>query len=234
MLILRKSLDRGTLQEGKLYSRHTFSFAGYFDKNHINWGTLRVINEDIVDAGGGFPMHPHEGYEIFSLVLDGKLSHKDSFGNKEVINADEAQWISAGSGMLHSEFNNGETPVHFLQIWIRSKKGSVVPEYGTKKLKDIDTKNRLGILASPNGAEGSLKINQNAHFYISDISTGEKIQYDAVEKRKVWIHLISGQLKISDEFLNTGDGLAVENENIKIEALENSRFILMDVPGLAE
>ncbi|MGK9476966.1 pirin family protein [Melioribacter sp. OK-6-Me] len=231
MLQLRKSYERGVTKLDWLLSHHSFSFGSYFDSEYINFGDLRVINEDVIMPSAGFPMHPHNDMEIITIVYEGELEHRDSMGNGSVIQNDDVQIMSAGSGITHSEFNHSnEFPVKLLQIWIFPNKKSLTPRYAEKKFPESKRINRLQLLVSPSGEEESLYINQDVKLYRSRLKENHKVNFKILPGRKVWVQLISGTLKINDVTMNSGDGLSVESETeINISSILESDFILFDL-----
>lgn len=228
---IRKSEERGHAQHGWLNSYHTFSFANYHDPNFMGFHALRVINEDRIAGGTGFDSHPHNNMEIISYVVKGALLHIDSMGSRTVIKPFEVQRMSAGSGVIHSEYNQMENEeTHFFQIWIKPNKIGEAPEYGQKSFEDqFDTK-KLVLVASENGREGSLKIKQDADLYISRLKAGEELDFNLRVNRGAWIQMIYGHLMVNGEEIKTGDGVAVENEDLLvIKSLAASEFLLFDL-----
>jgi quercetin 2,3-dioxygenase len=224
MLIHRPANERGKANFGWLDSSHTFSFGHYYDQNWMGFGPLRVINEDRVAPGGGFATHSHTNMEIISVVLEGGLQHKDSLGTGSVIKPNEVQRMSAGSGISHSEFNASQTePVHFLQIWIMPDQQNISPSYEQKEFAITERQGQLRLVASNNGADGSLKISQNACLYSSLLNDGDNLQYAITGNRLAWVQVISGQIKVNEQSLSTGDGLGLVDE----AALE---ILLFDLP----
>ena len=217
MTTIRKSNERGHANHGWLDSYHTFSFAGYFDPKHMGFRSLRVINEDRVAPGAGFGAHGHDNMEIISYVLDGALAHKDSMGHTETLSAGELQRISAGTGILHSEFNaSDKQPVHFLQIWLNPEKQNLTPSYEQKRLTDDQKRGKLALVAAPDG--GLMKIHQDARVLIGQVENGELLHHDLGKGRAAWVHLIRGEATVNGQPLSTGDAAAVTNEgSIAIE-----------------
>ena len=217
-ITVRKSEQRGGADHGWLNSKHTFSFAGYYDPKYSSYGSLRVINEDHVAPGTGFPTHPHRDFEIFSYVIDGAIQHKDSMGNVEICKPGDIQFTSAGSGIMHSEFSVKEYgPLHFLQIWVKPNKNSLKPSYKTSHFSDEDKKNKLCLCLSGDGAKNSIKINQDILVYSSKLEQNNTINYDISPGRKVYIHVIetSGGLELKNNdksvTLSPGDGAFLES-----------------------
>lgn len=231
--ILDTSDSRGTAKQGWLFSRHTFSFASYHNPERMGFGSLRVINDDIVAPSMGFGTHPHDNMEIISIPLAGSLRHEDSMGNQHVINAGEVQVMSAGTGITHSEYNNSETEeVNFLQIWVIPKERNIQPRYDQRKINENSGNNIFNLIVAPLGTEGIVNINQNAYFSIANIDADTTIEYQKVGKQTgIYFFLISGKLKIGETTLFKRDGLGItEEDNIKVVSQEKSRVLCMEVP----
>lgn len=227
-IIKRPSAERGTSNFGWLDSKHSFSFGGYHDPEHLGFRSLRVINQDIVAPGQGFGAHPHQSMEILSYVVEGELEHKDSLGNGRVIKAGEFQYMSAGSGVRHSEFNpSSDQPVHFLQIWIQPREQGGQPRY-----RDFDTaaprvKNGLFLLASPDGEADSAEIRQTAQIHFGDLASGASIEVRADAKYPyAWVQVIQGAVQIAGTDLEAGDGAAIEGDAFTIEGTQDAEFLL--------
>ncbi len=215
MLTIRKSNERGHADHGWLDSHHTFSFANYHDPAHMGFRSLRVINEDRVAQGRGFGAHAHRDMEILSYVLSGKLAHKDSMGHTELLGPNEIQKMSAGSGVVHSEFNGSETePVHFLQIWIEPspKFRGTAPAYEQLKFAPEEKANRFKLLAAPTPTAGAATINQDAKVSVAELEAGRSLEYDLGSSRHAWLHVIHGDVSVNGTALSTGDAVAVEKE----------------------
>jgi quercetin 2,3-dioxygenase len=211
MLTLRRAEERGRANFGWLDSRHTFSFGSYFDPAHIGFGPLRVINDDRVGGGEGFPAHPHADMEIVSYVLDGALEHKDSIGTGSVIRPGDVQRMSAGSGIRHSEFNASKTePVHFLQIWIVPEKKGLKPGYEQKSFSAEDKRGKLRLVGSRDGRDGSVTIHQDVDLYATVLSEGETATHVLKAGRKAWLQVARGSATLDGEELREGDGVAIE------------------------
>lgn len=207
---IRRSNERGYADHGWLKSFHTFSFADYYDPRHIEFGALRVINEDRVAAGAGFGTHGHRDMEIISYVLDGELAHKDSMGTGETIRPGDVQRMSAGRGVTHSEFNpSSEKPVHFLQIWIQPNQKGVQPSYEQKHFPENEKRGKLRLIASPDGANGSVSIHQDAKVYAGLLDGDEKVELPIAADRQVYLHLARGKVTANGNVLNAGDALAL-------------------------
>jgi redox-sensitive bicupin YhaK (pirin superfamily) len=214
MLLLRKSADRGYADHGWLKSFHSFSFAGYHDPQFMGWGNLRVINEDRIAAGMGFGKHSHRNMEIISYVLSGELAHEDSMGNIEGIPPGDIQRMSAGSGVTHSEFNHAkDQTTHFLQIWIEPNILEIEPSYEQKTIPLSAKQGKLCLVASPDGAEGSVKIFADAKIYAGLFDGLQTAQLQLDPKRKAYVHLIQGSLDINSQTLEGGDALLIEAES---------------------
>ncbi|MBX9624226.1 MAG: pirin family protein [Gemmataceae bacterium] len=210
MLTVRKGSDRGATRIGWLDARHTFSFGGYDDPRYHNFRTLRVLNDDRVAPGGGFPTHPHRDMEILTHVLAGELEHRDSLGNGEVIRAGEWQAMTAGTGVMHSEFNpSGTAPVHLLQIWLFPDRKGHAPRYAQKAFTAGDG---WRLVASPDGADGSLPIHQDARVYQANLTAGQTTRHDLAAGRAAYLHVATGAATVNGERLVGGDGVAVEDE----------------------
>jgi quercetin 2,3-dioxygenase len=208
---LRKSQDRGTANFGWLDSKHSFSFGHYYDANHVGFGPLRVINEDRVAPGGGFPTHPHSDMEILSYVLDGGLEHKDSLGTGSVIRPGDLQRMSAGTGVRHSEFNaSSKEPVHFLQIWIIPERKGIEPSYEQKSFARELRRANLRLVGSRGGRDGSVSIHQDVDLYAALLEHGEGVSHTLAQGRGAWVQVARGSVSVNGEKLGTGDGLAIE------------------------
>jgi quercetin 2,3-dioxygenase len=220
MLTVRRSDERGHAQHGWLDSRHTFSFADYVDPRHMGFRGLRVINEDRVQPGQGFGTHAHRDMEIISYVIEGALEHKDSIGTGSVIRPGDVQRMSAGTGVRHSEFNASRTePVHFLQIWIIPERPGLPPGYEEKTFAEADKRGRLRLVASPDGADGSVRIHADAKLYASVLAYGQRVDYTLGAGRGAWIQVLRGRARVSGEDLDAGDGASTtEAGTISIEA----------------
>lgn len=213
MLTIRKSQDRGHADHGWLNSFHSFSFAGYHDPAHMGFGNLRVINEDRIAPGTGFGTHGHRDMEIISYVLSGELAHKDSMGNVLGIPPGDVQRMSAGTGVQHSEFNHavGQT-THFLQIWIEPNVRGIAPSYEQKTFADADKRGVLRLVASPDGAQGSVSIHADAALYAGLFDAGEAVTLALNPSRKVYVHLVRGALSVNGQALSGGDAALIERE----------------------
>lgn len=213
MVTVRRAADRGTADFGWLDSRHTFSFGNYYDPEHMGFGALRVINEDRVKGGGGFPTHGHQDMEIISYVLAGALEHRDSIGTGSVIRPGDVQVMSAGTGIRHSEFNHSrKDPVHFLQIWVLPNRDGLPPRYDQKTFADADRHDRLRLIGSSDGRDGSLLIHQDAEIYDAVLGGGKAITHTLGADRRSWVQVVGGAVEVNGRAAVAGDGVAVESE----------------------
>lgn len=231
MLAVRKSEERGKASYGWLNTYYSFSFANYYDPNYMGFRHLRVINEDRIDAGQGFPAHSHRDMEIITYVLEGALEHKDSIGNTEVISAGEVQVMSAGTGITHSEYNPSKTTqTHLLQIWILPNKRGVKPRYDQKKFDQAEKQGKLRLIISPNGRDESLMIHQDVNLYAGLLNPGEKVEYHLKGDRHAWLQVIQGEVLLNGVLLNAGDGSAVsETEMLILEGKKSAEILLFDL-----
>ena len=232
MIKVRKANERGAVNLGWLDSKHSFSFGDYYDPEHMGFGSLRVINDDTVQPGQGFGTHPHRDMEIISYVIDGALEHKDSMGNGAVMRSGEVQRMTAGTGVTHSEFNHSkEDLVHFLQIWILPDAQSLAPGYEQKNFSVEDKTNRLRLVASRDGADGSVTIHQDMRIYASVLTPGTSLTHSLADGRQAWIQVASGDVTVAGESLSSGDGIAVaEIDSIDVKAGTESEILLFDMP----
>lgn len=231
--IIHRAETRGDANHGWLQSRHTFSFAGYYDETRMHFGVLRVLNDDTVAAGMGFGTHPHDNMEIISIPLEGDLEHKDSMGNLTVIKNGDIQVMSAGKGVSHSEYNkNKDRPVKFLQIWVFPNKRNVESRYDQISLKAEDRRNKLQQILSPNPEDAGVWIHQNAWFYLGKFDKGCAADYPFNDKNNgLYIFNLSGDLKAENEILHTRDGMGIwETDHLKLSAESDCEFLLMEVP----
>lgn len=232
MRTIRKANDRFLTEAGWLKSYHTFSFGEHYDPAHMGFSALRVINEDWVQAGRGFGTHPHRDMEIITYILDGELQHKDSLGSGGVIRPGEIQRMSAGTGVAHSEFNpSQETDVHLLQIWIMPSKPGFPPSYEQKKIELSSVPGALTLIASPDGDDGSVKINQAARVYAGKLTKGEVGSFTNAADRSVWLQVAKGSVAVDGVTLEAGDGMGVrEVEKLNLSTSESVEFLLFDLP----
>jgi quercetin 2,3-dioxygenase len=211
MMTLRRSADRGHADHGWLKSFHSFSFADYYDARHMGFGALRVINEDRVAPGMGFGTHGHRDMEIISYVLDGELAHKDSMGNGSVIRPGDVQRMSAGTGVRHSEYNHAaDRTTHFLQIWIEPDATGIAPSYEEKRFEAADKRGRLRLIASSDGAQGSVRIHQDARIYAGLFDDAESARLELDERRRVYVHVARGEVCVNGQRLAAGDAVALQ------------------------
>lgn len=231
MMTIRKASERGHADHGWLDSHHTFSFADYYDPKHMGFRSLRVINDDRVEAGRGFGAHPHRDMEIISYVLDGALAHKDSMGTGATIRPGDVQRMSAGTGVTHSEFNASKSDlVHFLQIWLVPSERGIKPGYEQKTFTDADKRGRLRLVASPDGAEGSITIHTDARVYAGVFGAGERAELPLADKRGAWVHVARGNVKVNGELVGDGDGVAIEREQtIRVEGVDGGEVLVFDL-----
>lgn len=231
MISVRKAIDRGHAEHGWLDSFHTFSFADYHDPAQMGFGALRVINEDRVEAGAGFPTHGHRDMEIISYVLEGAIAHKDSTGTGAVLAPGEVQRMSAGTGVTHSEFNASKTAgLHFLQIWIVPSVRGVTPTYEQKSFGD-ERKGKLRVVVSPDGRDGSLSIHQDASLYATILAKGQSVEHALAHGRRAWVQVARGEATLNGTALAQGDGAAITNEaKLALTATsESSELLLFDL-----
>jgi hypothetical protein len=232
MIAVRPAAERGTANLGWLDSRHTFSFGHYYDPDHMGFGALRVINEDRVRPGAGFDTHGHQDMEIISYVLEGALEHKDSIGTGSVIRPGDVQVMSAGTGIRHSEFNHSkQEPVHFLQIWVLPNRRGLPPRYDQKSFPASEKRNRLRLVGSPDGREGSIVIHQDADIYDALLGNGRTLTHAVQAGRKSWVQVVSGAVAVNGEAAVAGDGVAVEDEALLsiTSRAEDSEILLFDL-----
>ena len=230
-LTVRKSEERGRANFGWLDSKHSFSFGHYHDPKHMGFGLLRVINDDRVAPGGGFPAHPHSDMEIISYVLEGSLEHKDSIGTGSVIRPGDVQRMSAGSGIRHSEFNASKTePVHFLQIWIIPERKGIEPGYEQKAFSDAEKRGRLRLIGSRAGRDGSVTIHQDVDFYAALLGEGDAVEHTIAAGRGGWVQVARGSVSLNGETLREGDGVAVSTSGqLRIAGLGEAEVLLFDL-----
>jgi quercetin 2,3-dioxygenase len=231
MIRLRRSEDRGFVDKGWLQSYHTFSFDTYYDPDFKGFRQLLVINEDTVKGGKGFGSHSHKDMEIVTYVLEGVLEHQDSMGNTSVIRTNEVQLMTAGTGIVHSEYNlSHHQSAHFLQIWIRPEKNGLEPSYAKKSFSDASKWGQWCLLCSRNGREGSLRIHQDADLYATLLDDHDEILFETLFDRYYWIQIISGQFLIQGKTLQKGDGAFIQDESaIKTQCLSSGELLLIDL-----
>lgn len=232
MLTIRKSDDRGATDLGWLDGKHTFSFGEYHDPRHIHFRTLRVINDDRVAPGGGFPTHPHQDMEIITYVISGALEHKDSTGGGGVIRPGDVQMMSAGSGVTHSEFNHSKSePVRLLQIWIFPEQKRLDPSYDQRHFAEAERAGTLRPVVTPDGRDGSMVIHQDASIYAGVLASGDRVEHAIGDGRGVWVQVAVGGVTVNGQSLAEGDGLAVENESSLeiVGGAERSEVLVFDL-----
>ena len=231
MITLRKSENRGHANHGWLNSYHTFSFANYYDPAHMGFRSLRVINQDRVHPGKGFPTHSHNDMEIVTYVLEGALEHKDSLGTGSIIRPGDVQRMSAGTGIAHSEYNHSQTEgVHFLQIWILPNKKGVKPTYEQKTYSDEEKRGNLRLIVSEDGRSNSVTIHQDVDTYTTLLDAGEQVIHQLKPNRHAWVQVARGSVMLNDNLLEAGDGAAVSNEeSLKLVGKEMAEVLLFDM-----
>ena len=231
MITIRAAADRGRGNHGWLDTRHTFSFADYHDPRHMGFRSLRVINEDRVAPGEGFGTHGHADMEILSVVLEGALQHRDNMGTGSVIRPGDVQKMSAGTGVLHSEFNASRTePVHFYQIWIKPDREGVRPDYQQKEFPAEERLGRLVLVASPDGDQGSLRLQQDARLFAGRLDAGHGLSHRLARGRHAWVQVARGELRLNGRTLREGDGAAVSDEaELALETSTSADVLLFDL-----
>jgi quercetin 2,3-dioxygenase len=213
MITIRPSAERGHANHGWLDTYYSFSFSDYYDPTHMGFRDLRVINEDRISAGRGFGMHPHRDMEILTYVVDGELSHRDSMGRGASLKRNDVQRMSAGTGVMHSEANQSDKPVHLLQIWLLPEAEGLKPSYEDRSFAPEEKQNRLRLIASHDGRENSTRINQDASVYASLLDSGKSLDLELGRGRHAWVQLISGKLDVNGKTLDKGDGAAISGES---------------------
>jgi len=231
MITLRKSEDRGHFSHGWLDTYHTFSFDQYYDPAHMHWRSLRVINEDRVQPGQGFPTHSHRDMEIITYIISGALEHRDSMGNGSVIRPGDVQRMSAGTGVSHSEFNPSDTePVHLLQIWILPERDGLPPSYEEKHFSEEDRRGRLRLIAANEGGEGVVEIHQDARIYAAVLAAGQTVRRALDPNRYFWLQLARGTISLNGIEMEQGDGAAIRRESeLTITARDQVEALLFDL-----
>ena len=230
---IRRAADRGHADHGWLESYHSFSFADYRDPAHVQFGPLRVINEDRVAPGAGFGRHGHRDMEILSYVLDGELAHEDSTGTRSTIRPGDVQRMSAGTGVMHSEFNaSKDRPVHFLQIWLLPDRAGIAPGYEEKRFEPAEKRGRLRLIASPDGAEGSLRLQQDARVYATLLDGEERARLDVAGGRRLYVHVARGEVEAHGTALGAGDALKLSGvERLELQHGVDAEVLVFDLPG---
>jgi hypothetical protein len=232
MISIRKAGERGHADHGWLDSHHTFSFADYYDPAHLGFRNLRVINDDRIAPGRGFGSHPHRDMEIVSYVLEGALAHKDSTGTGAVVRPGDVQRMSAGTGVVHSEFNASEREgVHFLQIWLLPGQRGIAPSYEQKTFTTEDKRGRLRLVASPDGKDGSVTVHTDASIFAGVFEAGESASLEIDAGRHVWVHVARGGVRVNGHDLSEGDGLAISDEaEVHVEGTGGGEVLVFDLP----
>ena len=231
MITIRKSNERGHANHGWLDTHFTFSFADYQDPQHVQFRTLRVMNDDRVAGGGGFPTHPHRDMEIVTYVLEGALQHRDSMGNGSVIRPGDVQRMSAGTGVTHSEFNASESePVHLLQIWMLPERKGTAPSYEQEAFSEAERQGKLRLVASPDGREGSVTIHQDNELYAALLNAGETVRHALKPDRHAWVHVARSRVQLHGTELAAGDGAAISAEKaIELTGVKDAEVLLFDL-----
>ncbi len=232
MITKRPAAERGLTETPWLKSHHSFSFADYRDPNHVQFGPLRVINDDSIAGGGGFPPHGHRDMEILTYMVEGSLAHEDSMGHRFTIGPGEVQAMTAGTGITHSEFNaSAEAPVRLLQIWILPAERGLEPSYDQRPFTDAEKAGRLCAIAAGDGRDGALELHQDVVIYASRLDAGGKVAFEPEAGRRVWVQMVSGDLAVNGAALEAGDGASVEDEGALVLASRNgAEFLLFDLP----
>jgi len=230
MITVRRSAERGHFDHGWLNTYHTFSFADYYDPNQMGFRSLRVINEDRVRGGSGFGTHGHRDMEIISYVLDGALEHRDNMGTGSIIRPGEVQRMSAGTGVMHSERNpSPDQPVHFYQIWIVPDRPGIKPSYEQKRFPDDERSGKLRLVASRDGRDGSLSLNQDVALYTGLLRDGAPVEYALQPDRHAWLQVARGEVRLGDETLKEGDGAAISDERLVRMSGKDAEVLLFDL-----
>jgi len=231
MIKIRRSRERGKANYGWLDTKYTFSFSDYYDPKNMGFRDLRVINEDLIEAGQGFPKHGHKDMEIITYMIDGEISHRDSMGNGETVRKNEVQRMTAGTGVLHSEYSSPTEQTHLLQIWILPEKNNLTPGYEQKYFAPTEKQGKLRLVASRGGDDESISINQDVSLYASILVNGEEVTHELAPERHAWIQVIKGEIEVNGEMLLKGDGAAISEEKLlKIKAAEDdTEFLLFDL-----
>ena len=232
MIQIIRAKERHFSNFGWLRTYWLFSFSNYFDPNNIQFGALRVFNDDIVAPGTGFPTHPHQEMEIITIVIDGEMTHEDSMGNKAVIKANDVQRMSAGTGLTHSEFNLADKPVHFYQIWIFPDKSGLEPTYDQRTYDPSNWKNVLFPVASGQGIHDTVTFHTDATIYRADLDRGRALSFEATKGRRIFVYLTNGKLSVDGHHIDVNEQARIDTEDpLRFEAGEDAGFILIDVPS---
>jgi quercetin 2,3-dioxygenase len=232
MIRHRKSDERGHFDHGWLQTYHTFSFSRYYDPRHMSFRSLRVMNEDWIAPGQGFGTHDHDNMEIVTYVLEGEVAHRDSLGSGDVLRPGEFQRMTAGTGISHSEFNGSRTdPLHLYQIWLLPERAGLEPSYEQKAFPQDERHNRLRLVASPDGRDGSLTIRQDARIYLSSIDQDRELTHALAGGRHAWLQVLRGKVELSGLAMSAGDGAAISDElNLGVRSHSSSEVMLFDLP----
>ena len=227
---IRRANERGHANHGWLETYHTFSFANYYDPEHMGYRSLRVINDDIVMPGEGFGTHPHRDMEIITYVLSGQLEHKDSMGNGRIIKPGEVQYMAAGTGVQHSEFNpSNDEAVHLLQIWIQPDRKGAKPNYAEKSMSKLP-QGQFNLITSKTGRDGSIAINQDADLWLAKLGTGNRVTHTLGANRHAWLHVAEGEVTVNGEKLSGGDALALDEQgSLELTATKPAQVLLFDL-----
>ena len=231
MISIRKNQERGHANHGWLNTYFTFSFADYYDPKHVQFRTLRVLNDDRIAAGAGFPEHPHRDMEIITYVLEGALAHRDSMGNGSVIRPGDVQYMSAGTGVTHSEFNASKSePAHLLQIWMLPEKKGLKPVYGQKNFAESEKRGKLRLVASPDGRDGSVTVRQDNELYATVLGKGESVRHELKPDRHAYVQVARGNVKLNGKELQEGDGAAISEEKaVELTGVKDAEVLLFDL-----
>ena len=231
MILVRKSNDRGHADHGWLDSRFTFSFSDYYDPQRVQFRTLRVMNDDRIAGGGGFPTHPHRDMEIVTYVLEGALAHKDSMGNGSVIKPGDVQYMSAGTGVAHSEFNASDSETaHLYQIWMFPDRQGYKPAYDQKHFTDADKRGKLRLVVSPDGRDGSVQIRQDNELYATVLAPGESVEHALKPDRHAYVQVARGSVTLNGEPLEAGDGAAISaKKSLRLAGVNDAEVLLFDL-----
>ncbi len=231
MISIRKNQERGHANHGWLNTYFTFSFADYYDPKHVQFRTLRVLNDDRIAAGAGFPEHPHREMEIITYVLEGGLAHRDSMGNGSVIRPGDVQYMSAGTGVTHSEFNASKSePAHLLQIWMLPEKKGLKPVYGQKNFAESEKRGKLRLVASPDGRDGSVTVRQDNELYATVLGKGESVRHELKPERHAYVQVARGSVKLNGTQLQEGDGAAISAEKaVELTGVKDAEVLMFDL-----
>ena len=231
MVTIRKATERGHFDHGWLNTYHAFSFADYYDPQHMGFRSLRVLNEDRVEPGQGFPTHAHRDMEILTYVLEGALEHRDSMGNGSILRPGEVQRMSAGTGVMHSEYNPSQSElVHLLQIWILPDRKGVAPSYDQKAFPDAEKRGRLRLVASREGREGSVTIHQDTDLYLTALGSGQEVSHSLRRGRHAWVQIARGSVKLNGQLLEQGDAASVSGEEaLKLTGVDEAEALVFDL-----